>query len=182
MFNNIVENYNKKVSILQQVHEQQGQGAVRDATGDLFEDIACNLIKLANPAAQALKNDYKTIVSKSGHTLDNLQVDRHIYVNHQLKMFVECKTYLDACFLKRAVEDFKMLLRVHPQAKCVIITGQDACSTQSMNFYKDELDFEVFILNVDKKRSSTKPLWKVYNSLDSSEMSRFVEFASRTLI
>ncbi len=181
MFQQIIENYKNKVSCLQTTYEHSGQGAVRDATGVLFETLCDELMNLADPAAKPLKNDYKAVKSKSGYILHNLQVDRHVYKNDRLLAFVECKTYLDACFLKRAVEDFKMLLRVEPLAKCAIIAGQNAVSHNTMQFYRDELEFEVFFMNVDKKRSSTKPLWKSYNCLDTSEMSRFVEWASRTL-
>ena len=38
--------------------------------------------------------------------VSNLQVDWHVYSNNSMKKAIESKTYLDACYLKRAILDF----------------------------------------------------------------------------
>ena len=54
----------------------------------------------------AKKNDYFRTKEINGKSLRTLQVDWHVYRNGKLFKLVESKTYLDRCYLERAVTDF----------------------------------------------------------------------------
>ena len=55
------------------------------------------------------KNDYKkSKKTRSGKQLKKLQVDWHVYKDGLLKYLIECKTYLDACYLKRFIDAGKI--------------------------------------------------------------------------
>ena len=95
--------YNQDVNELPKLHRDHGGGMARNGSGLVYE----NLIKRTCSALEldAKKNDYKRTEEVNGHCLKNLQVDWHVYKNNKMVKAIESKTYLDACYLKRAVMD-----------------------------------------------------------------------------
>lgn len=53
----------------------------------------------------------RTIIYNSTEVVDEVQVDRHVMFNNKFKFFIENKTYLDKCFMDRAYNDFRRIIR-----------------------------------------------------------------------
>lgn len=92
------------------------------------------------------------VVSPSGYSIAE-SVDRHIYINRKIVAAIECKTYLDKCYLQRADSDFA-LLKTNENFASIILSLQNACSENSFNFFLDRGNIDkIFILsNVKKKQ------------------------------
>tara|TARA_R100000458_G_C8206559_1_gene195424 strand:- start:141 stop:710 length:570 start_codon:yes stop_codon:yes gene_type:complete len=166
MMNPIVEQYNNEVDALPEIHSRGG-GAARNASGLVYE----NLIKRTcdGLGLDAKKNDYFRTKEINGRSLRTLQVDWHVYNNGKLTKLVESKTYLDRCYLERAVTDFIKLNQspdVPNDAEYCIFAGQDACASDALEYYKEYFKHEtgkeltIFFVNPQRKRSSSRPIYK----------------------
>ena len=163
----IAERYETEVDKLPQTHFELGGGAARSESGLVYE----NLIE-RNCAALGLdarKNDYKRTEEVNGTCLKNLQVDKHIYRDDLMKKAVEGKTYLDACYLKRAVMDFIELDQspeVPDDVDYAIFAGQNACGKDAFAYYQAFFkkitgkEVKIFFVNPSRKRSSSRPIYK----------------------
>ena len=95
----ILDYYNKEVGKLSVLRESDGQGAVRNAIGQIYQDVAEKLILSVDSSLVCKHNDYLTKLSPSGQfKVDNLQVDLHVYRGDKLLFLLESKTYLDVCY------------------------------------------------------------------------------------
>ena len=162
----IVERYEFDVDRLPQIHANQGGGQSRAESGLVYE----NLIQRTCPALgyDARKNDYKKTEAVDGHCLKNLQVDYHVYVDGIMTKAIESKTYLDACYLKRAVMDFIELDQspeVPDDVDYAIFAGQNACGADAFAYYPAFFNkmtgksVEIFFVNPSRKRSSARPIY-----------------------
>jgi hypothetical protein len=175
----INEFYQEEVSKLLQNHKKNGQGNTRDVIGNLYETLAKKIILSIDPKLEVRKNDFLTIYSKSNqYKIDNVQVDWHVYKNNELLFIVECKTYLDVCYLKRALEDFSSIRKIKGNVPSIIFTGQMAVGKDALGFYNEEYEFETFVVNQTKKRNSQKPIYKTCDPLDNKELERFVQYVN----
>ena len=89
MMTTIVEQYNKEVDALPEIHHQGGGGNARNASGLVYENLikrTCDRLEL-----DAKKNDYVKTEEVDGYSLKNLQVDWHVYKNG--KMTKACLLY-----------------------------------------------------------------------------------------
>lgn len=171
----VMDYYDEEVTSLVHLREEYGQGAVRNAIGQLFQDIAEKLILSVDDTLVCKHNDYLTKYSPSGkYKVDNVQVDLHVYRGDKLLFILESKTYLDACFLKRAVEDFREIREIVGDVPAIIWSGQNAVGENTSGYYNEVCEFETFFCNVTKKRDSKNPIYKVRDSLDENELKRFV--------
>ena len=94
-------------------------------------------------------------------------VDKHIYINGNLELIIECKTYLDKCYLQRAADDFRLIRKgVNHPIQAWVISLENAISDMAYNFFMFE-DDEVYIDNCfflsDGKRASGRPIYKNNN-------------------
>ena len=180
-----IEEYNKSLHIIPHKYQTEGAGKSRNLSGILYEDLISNLCKIFN--LNAKKNDYKRSEVIDGYQLNNLQVDRHIYKGHKLIKMVESKTYLDVCYLKRAVDDMIDLYfspDVDDSVDFAIFTGQKCLAEESQQFHvakfkrKTGKKLQVFVLNKNKIRSGTKAIYmeeyKNDFSLDMEVVEKFV--------
>ena len=99
-----VETYNNEVDNLVLCHKNDGGGKARSKSGLAFENFLESVCDVNGLVAK--RNDYKKSEIIDGEQLDKLQVDKHCYRDNVLVKMIESKTYLDACYLKRAVDDF----------------------------------------------------------------------------
>ncbi len=182
----IVEQYNKEVDALPEIHSKGG-GAARNASGLVYE----NLIKriCVSLGLNPKKNDYFRTKEINGKSLRTLQVDWHTYRNNVLKYLIESKTYLDRCYLERAVTDFIKLHQspdVPDDAKYCIFAGQNACAANALEYYSEYFKYEtgkeltIFFVNPQRKRSSSRPIYKAeYRDLfniDNGVYNSFIEW------
>ena len=163
----IAERYESEVDKLPQTHFELGGGAARSESGLVYENLierTCAALDL-----DARKNDYKKTEEVNGTCLKNLQVDKHIYRNGLMVKAVEGKTYLDACYLKRAVMDFIELDQspeVPDNVNYAIFAGQNACGKDAFAYYQAFFkkitgkEVKIFFVNPSRKRSSSRPIYK----------------------
>ncbi len=163
----IAERYESEVDKLPQTHFELGGGAARSESGLVYENLierTCAALDL-----DARKNDYKKTEEVNGTCLKNLQVDKHIYRNGLMVKAVESKTYLDACYLKRAVMDFIELDQspeVPDNVNYAIFAGQNACGKDAFAYYQAFFkkitgkEVKIFFVNPSRKRSSSRPIYK----------------------
>ena len=176
---NIIEFYNKEVGKLSVLRESDGQGAVRNAIGQIYQDVAEKLILSVDSSLVCKHNDYLTKLSPSGQfKVDNLQVDLHVYRGDKLLFLLESKTYLDVCYLKRAVEDFNEIREIVGNIPAIIWSGQNAVADNAFGYYNEIYNFETFYCNVTKKRSSSRPIYKSCDPLDVHVLESFKEYVS----
>jgi len=182
----IIEQYGKDVDALPEIHSRGG-GAARAASGLVYENLIERTCK--ELGLDARKNDYFRTKEINGKSLRTLQVDKHIYRNGVMVKAVESKTYLDRCYLERAVTDFIKLNQspdVPDDAEYCIFAGQNACADDAIEYYKEYFKHEtgkeltIFFVNPQRKRSSTRPIYKEeYRSdfvLDKGVYNEFMEW------
>ena len=167
-----------------------GGGAARAASGLVYENLierTCEELGL-----DARKNDYKRTEVVNGTCLKNLQVDKHIYRNGVMVKAVESKTYLDSCYLKRAVMDFIELEQspeVPDDVEYAIFAGQNAVGKDAFAYYpayfkeKTGKEVKIFFVNPSRKRSSSR---SIYNEqyredfkLDTVVYNEFIDWLSK---
>ena len=187
---NIVELYNKEVDALPEIHSTGGGGNARNASGLVYENLikrTCDSLGL-----DAKKNDYVKTEEVNGYCLSNLQVDWHVYSNNSMKKAIESKTYLDACYLKRAILDFIELDQspeVPDDVEYAIFAGQNACGDAAFAYYPAFFkkitgkDVKIFFVNPQRKRSSSRPIYKEkYRedfNLDNKVYNSFIQWLHR---
>lgn len=183
----IINAYNAEIVDLPRLHQEEGGGKARNASGVIFENFIKRIC--TNNGLEAKKNDYKRTVEIDGFALKNLQVDKHIYCNGVMKKAVESKCYLDACYLKRAVLDFIELEGspdVPDDVEYAILAGQECVSQDSFKYYCAYFkkvtgkNVNVFVINQHKKRNASRAIYmEQYTQdfqLDVVEVNRFVEW------
>tara|TARA_B100000131_G_scaffold10710_1_gene11162 strand:+ start:267 stop:836 length:570 start_codon:yes stop_codon:yes gene_type:complete len=169
----IIEKYNQEVDDLPRIHQESGGGNARNASGLVYE----NLIKRTcdNLGLDAKKNDYVKTEEVNGYCLKNLQVDWHVYNNGVMTKAIESKTYLDACYLKRAILDFIELDQspdVSDNVEYAIFAGQNACGDAPFAYYPAFFkkitgkDVKIFFVNPQRKRSSKRAIYKAEHRKD----------------
>ena len=91
MMTTIVEQYNKEVDALPEIHHQGGGGNARNASGLVYENLikrTCDKLEL-----DAKKNDYVKTEEVNGYSLKNLQVDWHELKFIKKRKHKECQHY-----------------------------------------------------------------------------------------
>ena len=189
-FTAIAERFETEVDKLPQTHFELGGGAARSESGLVYENLierTCTTLNL-----DARRNDYKKTEEVNGTCLKNLQVDKHIYRNGMMVKAVESKTYLDACYLKRAVMDFIELEQspeVPDDVEYAIFAGQNACGNDAFAYYQAFFkkitgkEVHIFFVNPIRKRSSSRPIYKQeYREdfkLDMVVYNKFIEWLKK---
>ena len=186
--NKIEESYNKEVDALPSQYDNGGGGVARYSSGIIYENLTSRIC--SELGLDAKKNDYKkSKKTKSGKQLKNLQVDWHVYRNNVLMYLVECKTYLDSCYLKRFIDD-ALDLHLSPEVpndvKFAILAGQNACGLAAFEYNLEKFEdytgkaIEVFFVNPLRKRNSQRGIYKSeYRrdfDLDMNVVNEFVEW------
>ena len=186
----IIEIYNNEVDSLVHLYKTKGGGAVRNKSGLAFENFIENICRINN--LDAKRNDHKKSEIIDGEQIVNLQVDKHCYRDGVLVKMIESKTYLDACYIKRAVDDFIDLHNspdVPDNVEYAIVTGQRALGDKPLKYHSAKFkratgkDFKIFIINQHKQRNSKKAIYmEMYRSdfnLDISEVKEFSEWLQK---
>lgn len=192
--------FDNKQAKLQTIYDERGEGAVRNATGKLYEELIDEFIRIKQNGfmSKTGTNDY--ISTKYEHPTmgviaeqNNLQVDRHIWKNGLRYAFIEAKTYLDKPYLERAVSDFLEIKRAlemqgesTKELKFLVFAGQNALSDNSLKVQKARFwtesspdpsartDMHVFFITKGKRKSS-KPLYSNKFDLNYDEITRFIK-------
>lgn len=112
-------------------------------------------------------SDKIKVFGKDGIAFIEESVDKHIYVNGSLELIIECKTYLDKCYLQRAADDFRLIRKgVDHPIQAWIVSLENALSDIAYNFFMFQEDDiyvnECFFLS-DGKRATNRPIYKNNN-------------------
>ena len=178
-----IKNYKRRLADGQKIFGRGGQQ--RGAAGALFEDLIDDL--LFDTGRELAADKYVNSREINGLSLGNLQVDKHIVYRHQIETLIECKAYIDASMLKRAVADFSEICQ-SPDApsvkKLAVFAGQACISPVTRTFTLDNcqqltgITPEIFVINIAKRRDGNKqlhdPRFEDNFQLDVSELERFV--------
>ena len=160
MFTKINKVYNNNLA---RFDEATTGGEQRLISGEVFEltlDELCSQVGLTS-----VKGDYDYIHPYIDGLTMNLQVDRHIKDSEGNRFaFVECKTYLDASMLKRAMFDLLEIATEvdDPSIKYGVFAGQNCVAPATLAYYKafftkqTGLPLEVHFVN-EGKRNAHKP-------------------------
>lgn len=114
-------------------------------------------------------SDKIKVFGKNGVAFTEESVDKHIYINGNLELIIECKTYLDKCYLQRAADDCRLIKKgVNHPIQAWIVSLENGISDMAYNFFMFEDDNiyvnKCFFL-ADGKRSSSRPIYKNNNYL-----------------
>lgn len=149
-------------------------GQNRAYSGDTVELTVENIINMFKERYPTLiieirgDNDKIKIMGKDGESFTEESVDKHIYINGKLELIIECKTYLDKCYLQRACDDFRLIKKgINYPIEAWVISLENGISNIAYNFfmYQDDDIYtnECFFLS-DEKRNSAKPIYKNYET------------------
>lgn len=203
--NSSEKKYLEEQAKLQEIYNTKGQGKARDAAGKLTESILAEIFDAINLIISKKdltlrsivgSKDYLTCIinwnNKEGKS-ENLQVDRHVYLNDKRIAFIENKTYLDACYYDRALSDFEKIIftlkddKDLGNIKFLVLSGQDAMSDKKRNFLESFFElklqklglpipkYDVFYF-LDGKRTSNKPIYNHCFDFNKAEIRRLILF------
>lgn len=94
------------------------------------------------------------IIDTLGNSIEE-SVDRHCYINDQLVLAIECKTYLDKCYLQRADSDFN-LMKTNHNFQSIIVSLQDGIGKDAYNFFMNRGNVNKVYYLADGKRNSSR--------------------------
>ena len=144
-------------------------------------------------------NDYiKTTIIWNNEpiSLNNFQVDRHIWLNNQRYGFIENKTILQASCYKKVLDDFETIFTILldqgidvKKLKFIILAAQPDIASKSLKgitalFYKrtahyfsDNAGIEVkTFFYVKGKRKPYQPIYKDYHEFDREAYKEFLKY------
>jgi hypothetical protein len=154
-------------------------------TTELFVDNIITLFKGRYPTLDIEVRDDRDkikVMGKDGKTYTQESVDRHVYINGKLELIIECKTYLDKCYLQRATDDARLVRKGVPHPiQAWVISLENALSDMAYNFFMyqdDEIYVNECFFLTHGKRSSAAPLYKNNNyqsRLNKEKIQKLIE-------
>lgn len=153
--------------LLSRLHEQrvmaQDGGVLRYFSGVTCESLVTNIWNdvsrhYTNVNATILKGDEVPIIIDDGNGgVVRESVDQHGFINGQLVLAIECKTYLDKCYMQRADSDFALMKQANlPKYATWIVSIEDSISTTAYDFFMHRGNIDNVFYLADGKRNSAK--------------------------
>ena len=185
-----IENYYRLLTEGHQLFSKTDSGGKRRSLGGrLFEQLISDLVACTDRSIA--KRRFINSRQIEGIYLPRLQVDKHITHKGVIESVCESKTYLDFCYYKRAISDFKEVV-LSPDTtdgiKLAVFTGQRSLDDNSLEFANALSRLEtgitpaLFVVNTSKQRDSNKqlcdPKYAADFDLDISELQRFIDWVS----
>ncbi|MFP6256884.1 restriction endonuclease [Helicobacter pylori] len=217
VYNSVVKDIDKDA--LEQ-HDRAYGGVIRSAKGKLLEHISEEIIKIAwqNIGAKAnrleinsnkikipIKDSYiENIANKQvrAYILERkkdyyygLSVDKHIFVDNQLVMGIECKAYTENAMLKRILVDFHLLKTLYPNISCYLFQlesqlGGDYSAlpetllgskpTHSIMSYFESVNLNIVTL-LKGERDINQPIHKNFKPLDEQILNKTIKLMENEL-
>ena len=173
-------------------------GIIRAAKGKLVEQMAPHIVRLAwdhiggDPARLSIdvQRTYHVPIQQGyvatlpaevrdyinaridGYTYP-ARVDRHVYVDGEFVLGIECKTYAENAMLKRILIDFRLLKSLHPNLVCCLLqlesmlggdysqpladTHYGSTSSHTLMSYFPEVDLNIVTL-LEGERKVNRPI------------------------
>ena len=185
--NNIIQtinkNYQRTLDECYEAYNKKEMGVVRESMGKLVEnfvDDVCDMLNKkfdANIECKFGESDRIPITNKSGRVL-GFQVDKHIYIDSELKAIVECKSYLDRSMLIRASDDIGRIKKgIDKDIKGFVLSLENAVAQQAEDYLLDEGNVDKIFYLTDGKRNSYRQIWRpeFNKQLNKNVMKDFIE-------
>lgn len=171
-------------------HQNNVGGKIRHRSGDLVESI-CKIVweRLANH--HGIKSDIRKgetdrvkCTNANGNTI-GMQVDKHCYVDNQLVLIQEAKSYLDRCYMIRASDDFQKIKDYNTTGNpaSIIVAIENSIKQESYDFIMDEGHVDNVFYLADGKRRSMKPIWReeYRKPLNASAVLSYIAYVDNVL-
>jgi hypothetical protein len=184
----IQTSYRAHMTTVHAIPLENAGGRIRLLNGQFVERMIDIIVDHLGPNSQVecKKQDPVQIRTPRGNVKHH-SVDRHIYVGSRLVHVVECKTYLDSCYLERAYNDMKLFKKyIGPEVVTTVVALEDNCAESARAFYADHFDHSidnVFIL-MKGKRVSNRPIWQrpFSKDLDPDLLEHFVSEIVKSVV
>ena len=169
--------------------------------GGNFDRISLNASKIPIP----IHPDYlKTLPSEvSRHIKDNIdkytyrcRIDRHVFVDKNFVLGIECKAYAENAMMKRILVDFNFLKSQHPEINCMLLqlesqlTGDynapaqeityGSYSTHTLMSHFPDVDLAIVTL-LEGERNVSKPIHKNFKPLKPEILKKGIQHISGVL-
>ena len=137
-------------------------GKIRDLskqTTETMTEIIWNSLAQNYPEVKANifvgeEHPYR-IEDEDGNFIEE-SVDRHCYINDKLVLAIECKTYLDKCYMQRADGDFNLMKSYNKDFDGIIISIENSIADNSYNFFLNRKNIDKVYYLATGKRNSAK--------------------------
>lgn len=179
---------------LQEITEEIGAGGkTRALSGETVEDMVAMIwheLTKEFPLLQlSITNGKKTPITISNHNQLGQyvsvkeSVDKHCFINGELVMAIECKTYLDKPYMQRASSDFALMRRGVSSFKSVIVSLQAGLNLETYNFWMNEgyIDKVFFLSDVKRNSSKNKRIYYHLDWLNIQALSSLIDFMRETI-
>ena len=176
----IINDYNRVLTECHSYFQNGEKGMIRSSMGSMverwvtmiFDEINSNFggigeIKNGHADRIPITNEYGTTIG--------MQVDRHMYINGELKCIIECKSWLDRCMMIRANDDIGRIKKYKEDVKGYIFSLENCVSSNSEQFIMEEGILDGVFYLTDGKHSGTKQVWfpEHYKPLNESKLWEF---------
>tara|TARA_Y100000401_G_scaffold52453_1_gene41158 strand:- start:163 stop:741 length:579 start_codon:yes stop_codon:yes gene_type:complete len=179
----IDNNYQKTLDECYEAYNNKEMGVVRESMGKLVENFVDDVCDMLNQKfdvdieCKFGESDRIPITNQSGRVL-GFQVDKHIYINSELKAIVECKSYLDRSMLIRASDDIGRIKKgINHKIKGFVLSLENAVAKQAEDYLLDEGNVDKIFYLTEGKRNSYRQIWRpeFNKELDKNVMKEFIE-------
>lgn len=170
IINKFINEYNISIIKLNKIFENGklsggAGGKIRGNNGKLVENLTemlfHDILKEYNIDDYSIingKSDLTKVSSKNGYI--KVGVDRHIHIPLlDFHIYVECKSYLDKCYMDRANSDLMHLKNNNNNSLCLIISLENSIKDTSLDYFLDQGYIDNVFFLLDGKRSSKEPYW-----------------------
>ena len=137
-------------------------GKIRDLSGNITETLVEMIWEALAEEYPELKAEVVVgderpyrIVDMDGNYIDE-SVDRHCYINDKLVLAIECKSYLDKCYMQRADGDFNLMKSYNNDFDGIIVSIENSIADNSYNFFMNRKNIDHVYYLADGKRNSAK--------------------------
>lgn len=160
---NEVMNYlNNQYAYIRELDAVAGNGGkIREASKEITEtltELIWNRLAERYPTLKAEivvgeTRPYR-IIDEQGYYMDE-SVDRHGYINGELVVAIECKTYLDKPFMQRANDDLGLMKSSNQPFDGIIISIENSIADNSYYFLLNRKNInKVYYLATGKRQSA----------------------------
>ena len=170
--------YNELLDRLERASNLSG-GALRQEMGDMVEtftdeiwNFLCEKYPCVNAEIKKGPIDPITIVDKDGNCITE-SVDRHCYINNNLVLAIECKTYLDKCFMQRADSDFH-LMKTSNNFDAIIVAFENAAAENTFSFFMNQGNIDNVYFLASSHRNSSRHISRNKDNIKKDLVDNFI--------
>lgn len=165
----VKEYLEEKFAILKQYEINKQAGKLRAGSGATVEgmiDLIWSHLATRYPEVNARITTGRAtpvmIVDEDGEEISE-SVDRHCFIDNEMVLAIECKTYLDKCYMQRASDDFKLMKTQLPNLQGIIVSLEDSIAANSFEFIMNKgYVNQNFFLAIGKRNSAVER--RIYNT------------------